>query len=294
MSDTLMSLQRRKQSAADLASVVRTMKAMATANIGQYEIAVQSLQEYYRTILLGIHVCFKRKNILLISDEGNGHDRTTVVVIFGSDQGMVGRFNETIITFAQQTIKNLPGQVETWAVGQRAHSLFEDLGLPPTQRFDVPNAVSAITPLVNQILTKSEEYRQKRRFHSFYIFHNNPLTDKGYQPESRQLFPPDEKWNQEITKMSWPSKNLPQVTGRTEGTLRSLIREYLFVSVYKACAESLVTENISRLEAMQRAEKNIEAMLDELGLVYNRLRQSTIDDELFDIISGFEALKGGF
>jgi F-type H+-transporting ATPase subunit gamma len=226
------------------------MKAMATANIGQYEIAVQSLQEYYRTILLGIHVCFKRKNILLISDEGNGHDRTTVVVIFGSDQGMVGRFNETIITFAQQTIKNLPGQVETWAVGQRAHS--------------------------------------------FYIFHNNPLTDKGYQPESRQLFPPDEKWNQEITKMSWPSKNLPQVTGRTEGTLRSLIREYLFVSVYKACAESLVTENISRLEAMQRAEKNIEAMLDELGLVYNRLRQSTIDDELFDIISGFEALKGGF
>ncbi|MFX0558602.1 F0F1 ATP synthase subunit gamma [Maribacter sp. CXY002] len=53
----------------------------------------------------------------------------------------------------------------------------------------------------------------------------------------------------------------------------------------------MASENYSRLGAMQRAEKNIEDLLDEVNDTYHRLRQSSIDEELFDVISGFEALK---
>ena len=77
--------------------------------------------------------------------------------------------------------------------------------------------------------------------------------------------------------------------GETE-TLRALIREYLFVSLFRACAESLASENASRLAAMQRAEKNIGDLLEDLNGSFRRLRQSGIDEELFDVISGFEAL----
>jgi F-type H+-transporting ATPase subunit gamma len=42
---------------------------------------------------------------------------------------------------------------------------------------------------------------------------------------------------------------------------------------------------------MQRAEKNIDELLEELSHSYHRLRQSTIDEELFDVISGSEALS---
>jgi F-type H+-transporting ATPase subunit gamma len=72
-----------------------------------------------------------------------------------------------------------------------------------------------------------------------------------------------------------------------------LIREYLFVSLFRSCAESLASENSSRLGAMQRAEKNINEILDLLRHQFHRLRQSTIDEELFDVISGFEALRTG-
>ena len=71
----------------------------------------------------------------------------------------------------------------------------------------------------------------------------------------------------------------------------ALIREYLFVSLFKACAESLASENASRLAAMQRAEKNIDDMLEELSRLYNSRRQSDIDEELFDVVSGFNALS---
>ena len=84
--------------------------------------------------------------------------------------------------------------------------------------------------------------------------------------------------------------NLPEVVGSGRATLRALIREYLFVSLFRACAESLASENASRLAAMQRAEKNIDELLEDLNGTFHRLRQSGIDEELFDVISGFEAL----
>jgi len=74
--------------------------------------------------------------------------------------------------------------------------------------------------------------------------------------------------------------------------MRPLIREYLFISLFRACAESLASENASRLSAMQRADKNINELLEDLQSTFNRLRQSSIDEELFDVVSGYEALGG--
>jgi F-type H+-transporting ATPase subunit gamma len=84
---------------------------------------------------------------------------------------------------------------------------------------------------------------------------------------------------------------LPEVIGCGTATLRALIREYLFVSIFRACAESLASENASRLAAMQRADKNIDELLEDLNRTFHRLRQSGIDEELFDVISGFESLS---
>lgn len=266
------------------------MKALSMANISQYEIAVESLQMYDRTISLGLYASFKRGQLGVIADDANHQNQTTVAVIFGSDQGLVGRFNDSVAEFEQQTLQQVPGEIEIWAVGERVYFLLADAGHTPTRLFNVPNSVSAITPLVHEILIKSEQYRKKNQHYRFYIVHNKPLSDEGYQQTSQQLYPPDEKWHEQITALKWPSQNLPQIVGAPESTLRSLIREYLFVSIYKACAESLAAENASRLAAMQRAEKNIDEMLTVLKQDYNRLRKSTIDAELFDVIAGFEAL----
>jgi F-type H+-transporting ATPase subunit gamma len=69
-----------------------------------------------------------------------------------------------------------------------------------------------------------------------------------------------------------------------------LVREYLFISLYHAFAESLASENASRLSSMQAAQKNIAERLSDLNAEYRRQRQSSITAELLDIVSGFEAL----
>ena len=50
------------------------------------------------------------------------------------------------------------------------------------------------------------------------------------------------------------------------------------------------SEHRARLAAMQRAEKNIVERRQTLEGLYNRLRQDTVDAELFDLVAGFEAL----
>ncbi len=85
---------------------------------------------------------------------------------------------------------------------------------------------------------------------------------------------------------------LPQVIEGLTPTLEGFIRGYLFVLLFQACAESLNSENASRLAAMQRAEKNIKNMLEDLNREFHRVRQESIDEELFDVVSGFEALTG--
>ena len=76
-------------------------------------------------------------------------------------------------------------------------------------------------------------------------------------------------------------------------TLEAFIREYLFVLLFQACAQSLASENASRLAAMQRAEKNIEQVLEELNRTFHRVRQESIDEELFEVVAGYESLSQG-
>ncbi len=93
--------------------------------------------------------------------------------------------------------------------------------------------------------------------------------------------------------MAWPTKNPPEVLGGVVPTLQAFVQGYFFVMLFRACAESLASENASCLSSMQRAEKNIADMLEELTRSFHRIRQESIDEELFDVISGYEALSKG-
>lgn len=283
--DTLASLRRKHEGAKDIKSVVRTMKAMAASNIGQYEQAVLSLNEYYLTVTLGIVAYFRQEKVEAIAKKTP--DTSICAIVFGSDQGLVGQFNDSLADYVSESLKDLPGKKEIWAVGERVQLLLLDAGFTTTHVFPLPNSVKAITPLVQQLLIKYQE-EAKQEVH---IFHNKPELPVGYSAVGQRLLPLDNTWQHSFTNIVWPTKIVPQVIGGTKSSLLALINEYLFVSLFKACAESLASENASRLAAMQRAEKNIEELLDTLDRQFNSLRQSTIDEELFDVVSGFEALK---
>ncbi len=292
MSDTMVSLRRKIGGAGDLQSVVRTMKALAASSIGQYEQSVSALADYSRTVELGLSVCFREDPPRALMGEQKRHTPAGAIgaVVFGSDQGLVGQFNEVVADYAVKTLAALPGRHRVWAVGERVQARLADAGLELLGFFPVPNSVKAITPLVGQILLESETRRSRGEIAELHLFYNRPTSRAVYSPVNQRLLPLDERWRRELATLPWPTENLPEVLGSSTATLRALIHEYLFVSLFRACAESLASENASRLAAMQRAEKNIDELLEDLNRHFHQLRQSGIDEELFDVISGFEAL----
>ncbi len=291
MNESAASLRHKIISAGDLESVVRTMKAMAASNIGQYENAVRSLGDYYRTVQLGLAACLRQDRAPAAAAH-KMHQETSAIgaIVFGSDQGLVGQFNEVMVEYVVATLGKQPGKKIIWAVGERIQSRLEETDLSPLAGFALPNSISAITPLVGQILIEMESRREKDEITQVYVFHNQPQTGAVYSPVSQRLLPLDAEWRRDLAAIRWPTDKLPEVIGKNVKALRALVREYLFVSLFRACAESLASENASRLAAMQRAEKNIGELLEDLNRTFHRLRQSGIDEELFDVISGFEAL----
>lgn len=291
MTDTANNLRRKIDGAGDLKSVVRTMKALAASSIVEYEEAVNSLGDYARTVELGLTACFRQ----LPEASGNAaRSKRTGVIVLGADQGLVGQFNDVLVEFTAARMQEIGGEKIVWTVGERIHSSLLDSGWPVSGVFDTPNSVAAITPLIGQLLIESET-RHPDHEHSLYLFHNRPKSGPGavYEPVCLRLLPLDADWRHNLAKAVWPTDNLPEAVGDYGSTVRALIREYLFVSLYRACAESLAAENASRLAAMQRAEKNIDELLDELGRTYHQLRQSSIDEELFDVIAGYESMSKG-
>lgn len=289
MSSSAAGLRRKIATAGDLESVVRTMKAMAASSISQYENAVRSLDDYDKTVQLGLLACFRQRQ------SGNEISADTAnaigAVVFGTDHGLVGQFNDHLVDFVVDTLGNLSGNKMVWTVGERIQARFDGTARDAGSTLSLPNSISAITPLIGQVLLEVENRRAKGEIGQVYLFHNRPLTGSIYEPVSQRLLPLDAAWQREIASRHWPTNQLPEVMANPEYTMQAFVREYLFVSLFRACAESLASENASRLAAMQRAEKNIDELLEILISDSHRLRQSSIDEELFDVVSGFEALS---
>jgi F-type H+-transporting ATPase subunit gamma len=296
LSVTLEALQKHISSGEDLSSIVRTMKALAATSVRQYEKAAESLDEYYHTVELGLSVALAGSFEVPVSPAA-GKNGLPLMLIFGSDHGLAGRFNEQIVSYGLKKYRfeendgpaGKPFDNNLFAIGEQVVSRVKAEGIRPAQVFNMPTSISAITPFVQVLLERIEAWRSETGAEKVVLFYNRPLSGT-FRPLSEILLPVDLA-HLRNTRLKWQSRSLPTFTMPAEQLLSALLRQYFFVSLYRACALSLAAENTSRLAAMQAAEKNINERLAELRTAYQHERQAAITEELLDIISGFKAVR---
>lgn len=292
--EALESLKRTIHITEEMHSLVKTMKVLAGLNIRLYEKAAHASAAYDRTIEMGLQVALQHlPEPMLPSRHAPG--RKLGAIVFGSDQGLCGQLNDLIVEHALRALARLAVRREDQtilAVGERAAAQLENAGRVVEETLQVPAAIGGIAPAVHEILQRIEAWHGSRRIEMVVLFHSRPLSGAAYKPRGTRLLPVDIEWIRGLQAKKWPSRVIPAYTLDTESLFRSLIREYLFVSLFRALAESLAAENASRLASMQVAERNIEDRLRELESQFRQARQSSITSELLDIVSAFEALKG--
>jgi F-type H+-transporting ATPase subunit gamma len=285
-------LKRTIRSAQDLLGVVKTMKALAAVSIRQYQRSVESLADYNRTVEMGLQIVLKDRR----GAPEPARKRTVPLgaIVFGTDQGLCGQFNNIVVQHALEELKKTEFKKEDRffiVVGMKAADILSDMGENVLEVLTQPGSTSGITAIVQDITLLLEDWRFRRSVENMVLFYNEYLSGATYRPRTLKLLPVDKTWLKDLQKQKWDSRTLPMFTMEWERLFMSMIREYLFVSVYRAFANSLASENASRLAAMQNAEKNIEERLEELHVQFHRQRQMTITEELLDIVAGFEVLK---
>ena len=241
--ETIDVLRRKIAVSQELREVVKTMKTMAAVSIRQYDKAVESLRQYSRTIEMGMQIVM-RSNREESSQPRPAPGRRLGAIIFGSELGMCGQFNELLVSYALDRCKELQVGQE----GSRHYCRGGPGRLPPGRGggaggglFAVPGSVSGITSRVQELLLKIEAWQCPGGVERIMLFHHQPVSGRLYRPQTVPLLPVDLEWLESLGQKPWPSRVLPTYTMARPRLVYALLGQYLFVSLYRALAESLAS-----------------------------------------------------
>ena len=290
MTQTLEALQQRKATFTTIRGIVHTMKTVSAINALPYEHAAESIVAYHKTVLDGLHAFVHKNGSLSVTPVKQAE---SVVVVFGSDHGLCGNYNQTLTTHLRSTQKDDGSVPRIISIGARMADALQRVELDPTSILLPPASVDGIGRLAAEVTTRLDTIRLESHGDDIEVsLAYIRRTGQGRQEPTRvTLLPPDAEWIAELAARPWKSRSLPHY--RLTGTklLAALLRSHLFSSLFLAAAEALVTENAARFALMQQAERSVDEHLEILKTQTDSARQSEITTELLDIITGFEALK---
>lgn len=275
-------------SAEGLRTIVNTMKAHASSNINQFQNAAKASMEYRKVLDMSLYVVLSNEDdedVLSLDEVKNGN---TLHIVFGSDHGLAGRFNERITSFALEKIWHNEDD-KVLVIGQQIRQrLKDDFDIYKT--FMQPQSTDNISTRVNELLVEIDEIRDEQAIEKIILYYNKPADNPTFTEETELLFPID-LLALAKNKIEWESRSIPTYFVEKQEIISDLIRQYFFITLYRAFCYSLAAENASRLDSMQSAEKNIDNRLEELNFLFRQERQNGITEELNDIISGFKAIR---
>jgi F-type H+-transporting ATPase subunit gamma len=291
----------------DLRSVVRTMKAMAMVNQVQFAKARDASRGYAATVELALQALLQVRRggpgdappLAAALRQGEGSD--AVLVVFGSEHGLCGGFDERVLGVARPLLEALrasPGPTRLLLLGSRLAprfpvpdpSLVSSLALPASPA-GLPRLLDRLLEALQPAASPPGSPGTGSLPGRIVVVHHEPTTQATCRPQTLQLLPLDPHWLEQLERRPWASRSLPAMGGPWQEILPLLIREHLVSALHRAAVASMASENSARLMAMQAAETNIGERLTNLQQDYRQTRQRVITDELLDIVSGFEALR---
>lgn len=294
--ETLQSLTRRLKATNALQSVVRTMKSLSMVSLRQFEQAERAVSIYERTVTLGLQALLHAETVTAEPHaKSPARQRVTGIVVIGSDYGLCGRFNERLAEYIveQLTAAGLEvADIPMLVAGHRISARLAAMGATVEDLAAMPGTVAAITPRTDAVLTRLDQWQDDPSIEKILLFHNARDYGGLVEPTMTTLLPLDAAWLEKLTAEPWPARGLPMHTMEPDRLFAALVRQHLFVSVYRGFARSLAAEHAMRFAAMQSAQTNIRDNLGELTGLWRQMRQGAITAELIDAISRVEALRG--
>ncbi|MDR2777791.1 MAG: F0F1 ATP synthase subunit gamma [Rickettsiales bacterium] len=299
--DNLNTLKNDLESTKELKKIISTMKTLAMANIKIYEKIVFNLLKYQSNVDLGLQAILNQRPEAIDyidyvrgphENEKTGTSRKAIALIIGSNQGLCGKFNDRVVDFFLGNVKS-QGNDYIVTVGNRVNTLASAKQIRVDRHFSMPGSKKQLIWFVYELFNMIEMILDNGELAKVTLYFTNYSARGLGSLTRRRVLPLDRKNFDRLREKKWPTNNIPCWRLDSRKLVSGFIQQYMFTSIYMALANSLASEQMSRIETLHGAEQNIRSRLDEITLKINQTRQNTITTELLDMLSGTKLLLYG-
>ncbi|OFY60538.1 MAG: ATP synthase F1 subunit gamma [Bacteroidetes bacterium RBG_19FT_COMBO_42_10] len=275
--------------------ITSAMKMVSAAKLRKAQDKIVRLRPYVnklKEILSGLTQSLAESEIENVYGRGSPPEKILVVVIT-SNRGLCGAFNSNVIKEARRVVSEKyldqfnKGNLVFLAIGKKGYDYLRKQKLKM-----LPECNALLNDLTFDNVAVVAEDIMKRFVKGEYdrveIIYNH-FKNAAVQILTEEKFLPVESLPSG-GKTTVPADYIYEPT--EEEIVKELIPKSLKIQFYKAVLDSFVAEHGARMTAMHKATDNATSMIRELTLHYNKARQAAITNQILEVVSGAEALKG--
>jgi len=277
--------------------ITSAMKMVAAARLRKAQNAILTMRPYAAKLQeimqdVGASLEASGDNVFTTSREAN----KVLVVAITSNRGLCGGFNINVVKRAIELMDTelasqyKSGRVELFCIGKKGADLLKTREFPIREiETDIFNHLDfeSVTPLAEKLM---DEYKMGD-YDKIILIYNQFKNAAVQILQTEQFLPIADTETHPAGKAELKKVDYIFEPGKEE-ILTELIPKTLKIQLYKALLDSLAAEHGARMTAMHKATDNATELIKDLNLTYNKARQAAITNEILEIVSGAEALRG--
>lgn len=282
---TMREIKRRKESIQSTQQITKAMKVVSSAKLQKAKAKAERTHAYFDAMYATVCSMLAKSGTIDHPYLKAGQSEKKAVIAITSNRGLAGGYNSNIVKLITGSDFKKE-DVSVYTIGRKGRDLLRTKGYEIAG--DYSDAIEA--PLYQDAVDVGKDVLAKfaageigEIYLAYTVFKNTVV----HIPKMIRLLPVDipaegVAENDDKTLMNYEPEE--------EEALDAIIPKYIYSLIYGAMNEAVASENGARMQAMDNASSNAEAMIDSLSLLYNRARQSSITQELTEIIAGADAV----
>lgn len=289
---SMRSIKRRRESVQSTQQITKAMKLVSTVKLQRAKARAEQSKAYFHGMYATVKGILARAGSINHPYLEPGKGSKKAVLIITSNRGLAGGYNSNVIKLLTRSEEYTKDNCLVYSVGKKGKDALQKAGYEIVKDYsdviDEPIYVDAMQ-IVKDLLKDFEEGKISEILLAYTGFKNTV----SHEPTVLPLLPIDlsESGVEEDENGNPEDKLLMNFEMNEIEAISMLIPKYMTSIVYGAMIEAVASENGARMQAMDSATSNAEDMISALSLQYNRARQSSITQELTEIIAGAEAIS---
>lgn len=212
------------------------------------------------------------------------------ILVVSTDRGLCGGLNINLFKTVLEEIKSWKeknADVTLGIIGSKGIGFFQSLGVDIAVQQSGLGDTPAVEELIGVANQMFDAYKNGE-LDAVYLVYNKFINTMSQKPCFDRLIPSGELLETEEVqgKQCWDYIYEPNA----KVLLDDLLIRYLESQVYQAVVENVASEQAARMVAMKAATDNAGNLIKDLQLVYNKARQTSITNELNEIVAGAAAI----